>query len=160
MEKIMRKSKSNIKIELNLEDLKSILISNNEVDLDLKNTVIQSFSKKYLKGIIDEMMMSKLKLFIKDTIASTFLEKKNNTYYWNAELTKEVKEKILSFAEKQFDEILSKHLENTYGNLERYLDTKIKAWIKKQDVNIENFVKAYVKVQVEKLTKSLIDKIK
>ena len=42
-----------LKIELGTEDLKKILHigKNDEVEIEVKNTIVQEFSKRYLKGV-------------------------------------------------------------------------------------------------------------
>lgn len=52
---------SKLKIELSMEDLKKILHigENDEVEIEVKNTIVQAFSKRYLKGVIDEQLFKK-----------------------------------------------------------------------------------------------------
>lgn len=89
-----------MKIQINsLEALERLIGGDTEVEIDIRNSVVQEFTKKHLKAIATNDLVSKAHLATIDHIDTTFFgivkkDRFNQKYRFKEEYTKELFEEL------------------------------------------------------------------
>jgi molybdopterin/thiamine biosynthesis adenylyltransferase len=142
--------KSNAKIELSLDDLKSILFNEDgTLNLSVKNHIVQEFSKRYLKGVFDQQSKDYITRELKDLFYKT------NSNNWKYDITPEFKTMLLNIIEesKIMSEVKTKIETTMSKETEKYLDTKL-LYIIDRVINSDK-----VRNQIENKVMSIVDSI-
>lgn len=104
-----------IKIQINSVDALERLIGNdNDVEIELSGSIVQEFTKRHLKSLVDEGMLYKASAAIQGEIEKEFFTSEkigyNNRLVFKANVLDDFKEKIKSYSatilRETFDEML------------------------------------------------------
>lgn len=150
-----------MKIQINsLEALERLIGGDTEVEIDIRNSVVQEFTKKHLKAIADDDLVKLAQKATETHIRQSFFTLKNKTWGYGQEyvFNKEMEEKILGDLKYQVenhirelvfktvetekvDKIIKdklawavKHIENqlTEQNLEKRLEEMVQKRLKEK----------------------------
>lgn len=104
-----------IKIQINSVDALERLIGNdNDVEIELRGSIVQEFTKRHLKSLVDDGMLYKASAAIQGEIEKEFFTSEkigyNNRLVFKANVLDDFKEKIKSYSatilRETFDEML------------------------------------------------------
>lgn len=136
-----------IKVQLNsVEALKSYLDSNPELELQIKNTVINSLCRDYIKGIAQNQMVLEIVKVIQEEIQKSnffgLLEQRGgmwrNDWVPSKQLRKVAEQLVNTEVEKLISDtaksIVQEHLKTIEASVQYHMDLTIKSIVKK---NIE-----------------------
>ena len=99
-----------------LQSLERLIGNDNEIEIGIRNSIVQEFSKKHLKCIINDYLIRKLSIDVKREVLSEILEKVNdnpysNEIYLSESIMKKLKEKMEAEIWDRFYELIDKLLE-------------------------------------------------
>ena len=142
-----------IKIQLNsLEALEKLISGDEKLEFEIKNSVVQSFVTKHLKGIANERIVKNAELSINKIVDSDFFTKYNTTVkpeYFNAlkdRIDWRLRELVIQYVNSAvgidaLQKEISKRIENVgrlieeellSSNLERRIDALVEKRIKER----------------------------
>jgi len=146
------KPKTKISLEFNYEALKQLLGGDTEIEIELRNCIVQEFTRKHLKGIVDDDFKKEINDYLNDKYVG--LKQQYREQVQQA-IDKEVTANIVKLVKKEKEKILDevrKALE-TYQN--KVLDGTVNL-LYKETGNLSEFLTDLIK---EKLTKNEIKEI-
>lgn len=92
-----------IKIQINsLEALERLIGGDNEIELELRQSVVESFAHKHLKALASDGVMKKAEKAISDAVVSEIFIK-SKTYPYETYLNEEYRERISKSVKGQFE---------------------------------------------------------
>lgn len=99
-----------------LQSLERLIGNDNEIEIGIRNSIVQEFSKKHLKCIINDYLIRKLSIDVKREVLSEILEKVNdnpysNEIYLSESIMKKLKEKMEAEIWDRFYELIDELLE-------------------------------------------------
>lgn len=84
-----------IKIQLNsLEALEKLISGDEKLEFEIKNSVIQSFVTKHLKGIANEETVKNAEIAIRKELDSTFFTRSYSNYTLKQEYASEIRKNV------------------------------------------------------------------
>jgi len=100
------------KIQINsLEALERLIGNDNELEIEIRNSVVQNFSKKYLKNIADEEILKNevnaIKKYTSEEFFTKTRENYRDVYQFKPEVLEKIKSDINYSIRIQFAEIIS-----------------------------------------------------
>lgn len=133
-----------IKVQLNsVEALKSYLDSNPELELQIKNTVINSLCRDYIKGVAQNQMVADIAMAIHEEIKESnyfgLLEQHRvgwpNTWIPSKQLRKTAEQLVNTEVEKLISDAarsaVQEHLKTIEASVRYHMDLTIKSIVKK-----------------------------
>ena len=148
-----------IKIQINsLEALERLIGNDNELEIEIRNSVVQNFTKKYLKDLAKTELVANIAKAVQNEIKSEFFED-IKTGSWNStttvfkkELLEKVKEDLKYTAKKELSSVVSEIIEEqkVYDTIKTKLDSTVE-WITEQlapqriESRVEKLVEARLK---------------
>jgi len=159
-----------MKIQIaSLAALERLLGNDTELEIDIRNSVVQAFATKHLKAVVNTDTMAKVTSMVKKEINEKFLENVklgSGSYY---KLTPDLIEKINAGITNQIVKLINERIDSLLStsieieNLKRRLNNKLEEVEKKFDSHSEKayqkVIEAAVKIETEISNKVLENKI-
>jgi hypothetical protein len=147
------------KIQINsLEALERLIGNDNELEIEIRNSVVQNFTKRYLKDLAKTGLVANIAKAVQSEIKSEFFED-IKTGSWNItttvfkkEILEKVKEELKYTAKQELSSVVSEIVEEqkVYDTIKTKLDSTVE-WITEQlapqrlESRIEKLVEARLK---------------
>lgn len=152
-------SENKVFLELNYNTLKALVQDNPELLVFIRNGIVQTFSEKFLKHIVDKDYLDKLNRERNTRLQEMFeteFSKTIGTYSWSSfKLKKDVKEKLDNHIKKNVNNILK----GTIEEHEKTIIEKINNNLKELEPLIYDMVKKAVEKTVNNIVSTNIKKL-
>jgi len=141
------------KIQINsLEALERLIGNDNELEIEIRNSIVANFTKKYLKDLAKSDLMTDTAKAIQEEIKTEFFETLKEGYrtktVFKDDLLSEFREKLRYTAQKELSAVVSE-LVNEY---------KVEATIKaKLDSTVDWITEQLGHIELEKRLEKLVD---
>lgn len=126
-----------MKIQINsLEVIERLIGGDSKLEIDIRNSIVQSFSKKYLKPLVNDMSGNKLKEIIQLAINDELYERKSYSLSLKPEYAEKLRQEAKYLVEvelvKVINEEFKKQMDKDYLNrlIERQVAHVTKEYIK------------------------------
>lgn len=146
-------SKKDVSVNVQINDLNGIanLIKNDpDLEIKIKNSVINGFCKNYLKGIFDDNIKTKLMYGITEELKNNdyfgLLVKDGNPWSNRMVLSNNTKDRIRNFINIEAEEVINKYIKEKISEIQTNLDETINYFINTKigeiiDKKIDNVIK-------------------
>lgn len=133
-----------------LEALERLIGGDNEMEIDIRNSVVQAFVNKYLKGVANETMVSTAKTGVEKYVKESLLE---DSSYYHVDLKPEIKERVRGYINTHVDTLVSDKIhEAVYSILnDRLNETDI------IQAKIDNAITSEINKRVLKKTREIVE---
>jgi translation elongation factor EF-4 len=149
-----------VKIQINsLEALERLIGNDTELEIEIRNSVVQNFTKQHLKDLANSEMMKKFSVSIQNEVKSSFFDEiKNGNYSYNTttifkkEFTEMIRQQLKIKASEELKDIVSELVgeQKAYDKINAQVESTVE-WIanqltqKKLEERVERMVEARIK---------------
>lgn len=108
-----------MKIQINsLEALERLIGGDNELEIEIRNSVTENFAKKHMRSVVNTDLIQKLQTALTSSIQDDLLETVGSSYIKNYKLTPKAKEYLDERIGYSVESALSKLVEAKIGSLD------------------------------------------
>jgi uncharacterized membrane-anchored protein YjiN (DUF445 family) len=147
------------KIQINsLEALERLIGNDNELEIEIRNSVVENFTKRYLKDLAKTELVANIAKAVQSEIKSEFFEEiktgtwNNTTTVFKKELLEKVKEELKYTAKQELSSVVSEIVEEqkVYDTIKNKLDSTVE-WITEQlaPQRLENRIEKLVEARLK-----------
>lgn len=149
-----------MKIQINsLEALERLIGGDTQVEIEIRNSIVQEFTKKYLKSLVSETLANQvIKEAVKvarHEIEKEFFTLDTSTFYSKVALKKEIREKLIEIVKQDIYKEVYEEL-NLQEVKQELLNTA--AWAKTEALKKYTDERVYSEI-TEKIRKELLSKL-
>lgn len=158
-----------MKITLDAKALEAMIGGDSEVEVELRNAIVQEFTKKYLKGIVNDKIIGTIEMQIRNEMTGnrSFIENVTNEYlkekfnyegsYWNK--TPVIKEEYKTKIRSEVEIALGKVITETVEGYKQKLEEKLEYYKSYYDKQLETKLADYINEKANKIVAEKISAI-
>jgi len=118
-----------MKIQINnLEALERLIGGDTELEIDIRNSVVQRFTEKHLKGVANELMARGISETIRKEISASFMNEEGNYYNKTIVVKPEFADKLKTQISIEFYRLMSGHIETEIIEFQKKFNDLIQSY--------------------------------